>query len=84
MRAGAPCHFVSHREYVSLCVEVLSHAHLPQVKDSHDTDIEWENGILVLIAWNSRDVGGLAHNSVGLEAFWLRVSLEVRRQGARR
>ena len=75
---NAPRYFIANREDVPLRVEMLPHADLSQVNDSHDAHVEGQNRFPPLIARDSRDAIALRGDGVRLETFWLRVSLNVR------
>lgn len=75
---NTPRYFIAHREDVPLRMKVLPHADLSQVDDGHNAHIEGQNRLPPLVARDGRDAVALCGDSVCLETFWLRVSLDIR------
>ena len=78
---SVPRNFVPHRKDVSLRMKVLPHAYLPQVQNGHNANIEWKDGVPLLVAWYGRNARSSGRDGVGLQPLRFRVSLDVRRTG---
>ena len=71
----APSNFVTHREDVPLRMKMLPHAHLAQLDNGHDTDVEGKDGLAFPVTRHGWNAVTLGDHGVRLQTFWLRVSL---------
>ena len=81
MRYGidVPRNFVTNRKDVPLRMEMLSLADFPKVEDRHDTNVEGQQRLALLVTWYNRDTVALGEDCVRLQPLRLGKSLMFRR-----
>lgn len=75
-----PRYFITDGENIPLGMKVLAHADLPEINDSHDTDVEREHwAACVAVARDRRDAIALRRHRVRLQSLWFRLPLNFGR-----